>query len=138
MRIYLPHRHPPRIEMVPLLDTFFLLLAFFISSVLTMEVVRGLPVELPRAGGTRIPQENRWLITLGAGRTLQWEGELVTLERLQARLRTVPHPASVRVGIRAERRTDYEWLVQVLAAVQQAGVKSVSLLTDPDSKRDNR
>jgi len=122
--------------MIPLLDVFFLLLAFFISSVLTMETVRGLPVELPYAQGTRIPQEKRLLLTISKGGQLQMEGESVTLELLQKRLRGTLDPTSVRVGIRADRETPYEWVVQVLAAVRQAGVSRVSLLTESPGERE--
>ncbi len=136
MRIQIPHARQPRIEMIPLLDTFFLILAFFISSVITMEVVQGLPVELPHAHGTRIPQEKRLLLTISKEGQLQMEGESVTLELLQKRLRGTPDPGSVRVGIRADRATPYEWVVQVLAAVRQAGVSRVSLLTESPGKRE--
>lgn len=136
MRIQIPHARQPRIEMIPLLDVFFLLLAFFISSVLTMETVQGLSVELPYAQGSRIPQEKRLLLTISKGGQLQLERESVTLELLQKRLRGTPDPTSVRVGIRADRETPYEWVVQVLAAVRQAGVSRVSLLTESPGERE--
>ena len=38
-----------RIELIPLIDIIFLLLVFFIYSMLSMVVYRGIPVNLPAA-----------------------------------------------------------------------------------------
>lgn len=135
MKLHRAVSRSPRIEMVPLLDTFFLLLAFFISSVLTLERVRGLPVELPRAAGARLPKDDRLLVTVGAAGAIQLEAEPVTLEVLRLRLAGGGRGgAAPRVGLRADRATPYEWLVQVLAAIREAGVSQVSLLTEPGSE----
>lgn len=125
-------RRPPRIEMVPLIDAFFLILSFFISSVLTLEVVRGLPVELPSAAASSsVPKENRWVVTLGANGLLQLQGEPITLEALRQRLSSVSDPKSLQVGIRAEGKAVYERVVGVLGVVREAGVARVTLLTSP-------
>ena len=133
MNVHVPYTRKPRIEMVPLIDTFFLLLAFFISSVLTMEVVQGLPVDLPKAAGTAaLSQENRLLVTIGRSGLLQLEGEPVTVASLHDRLIVHPKRTGLRVGIRADQATPYRQLVEVLAAVRQAGVARVTLLTHPE------
>lgn len=133
MKVYLPPLRRPRIEMVPLIDSFFLLLAFFMSSILSMEAVRGLPIDLPKAGSSaKVSQENRLVITLGKGRALQWEGQPVNLELLQERLSRSPNKQKLQVGIRADRETSYEWLVQVLFVVRQTGVGRVTLMVASD------
>ncbi len=126
-------RKSPRIEMIPLIDTFFLVLAFFISAVLSMELVRGLPVELPRAGAaTPVPRENRLILTLKADGRLEMEGQPVTLKGLPDLLRqeAAARP-SLQVGIRADRLTPYERVVELLGAVKAAGVSRVALLSEP-------
>lgn len=139
MKIQMPASRHAKIEMVPLIDTFFLLLAFFISSVLTMEVVQGLPVELPREGGAahRI-EPDRILVTLTESGLLQLEGETVTREQLQLRLDHYPKKGTLRVALRADRGTAYEQVVQVLGVVQGAGVSRVSLLTQPETRSKSR
>ena len=135
MKVYLPAARRPRIEMVPLIDSFFLLLAFFMSSVLTLEVVRGLPVELPKAGeAIKLPAENRLVVTILSSGALQLEGESVSVESLRERLSAHPDRSSLRVGIRADQTVPYERLVQVLAAAQEAGVGRVTLLTAPEKR----
>ena len=135
MKVHLPTGHKPRIEMVPLIDTFFLLLAFFISSVLTLEVVRGLPVELPGEGkSSQRLDPHRLLVTITEDHVIQLEGEAVTLEQLRARLEQRPDATHLKVGLRGDRNVAYEQIVEVLGVIQGAGVHQVSLLTRPESK----
>lgn len=137
MKIQMPVSRKAKIEMVPLIDTFFLLLAFFISSVLTMDVVRGLPVDLPRdEGASQRVDPDRLFVTLTEGGIIELEGTPVTLAELSARLEIHPKRPSLRVGLRADRTVHYEQVVQVLESVQQAGVSRVSLLTRPVRPRE--
>ena len=132
MKVHLPVVRKPRIEMIPLIDTFFLLLAFFISAVITMEVVKGMPVDLPKAGaGTSVQRQGRLIVTVGQDGVVQLEGERVTLVALRERLSHHPGRSSLRVGIRADQSTSYRWLIQVLSVVREAGVERVTLLTQP-------
>ena len=46
-----------RIEMVPLVDMFFLVLVFFIYAMLSMAVHRALPVQLPASSSAELNQK---------------------------------------------------------------------------------
>jgi len=119
-----------RIEMVPLIDTFFLLLAFFISSVLSMSVLKGLPLELPSArSAERLKPENLRVITVANDGHVQLDGTAVTLKEIGARLQVTTDPATLRVAVRADRRVPAGHLVTVLGAVREAGVARVGLVT---------
>ena len=133
MKVYLPPLRRPRIEMIPLIDAFFLLLAFFMSSVLSMEVARGLPVELPKAGASSaVSQEGRRVVTVTREGRVQLDGKEVGLALLRERLFSDPKRASLQVGIRADGAADYQRVVQVLGAVRGAGVGRVLLLASPE------
>jgi biopolymer transport protein ExbD len=54
MRIRREFTRRPRIEMIPLIDVVFLLLVFFIYSMLSMTIHRGLPVNLPTASTSMV------------------------------------------------------------------------------------
>ena len=137
MKVYRPPLRRPRIEMVPLIDSFFLLLAFFMSSVLTMETVRGLPVELPKAGSAAaFSQEGRKIVTITREGRIQMDGEEVTLEGLGRRLSSDPSRESLRVGIRADEATPYRSVVEVLGVVRRGGVARVTLLTVPETGKE--
>ena len=137
MKVYRPPLRRPRIEMVPLIDSFFLLLTFFMSSVLTMEVVRGLPVELPKAGSAApLSQEGRRMVTIGREGQVQVEGETMSMEELVRRFSSDPLRESLRVGIRADEGTPYRSVVEVLGAIRRGGVARVTLMTAPESKKE--
>lgn len=122
--------------MVPLIDTFFLLLAFFISSVLTLQVARGIPLDLPKAGSSQaIPKENRLTVTIGPGEQVQLEERWMSLEQMRNQLASHPRRDSLQVGLRAEPATPYERVIEVLASVRESGIGRVTLWISPKLKQ---
>ncbi len=137
MKIGLPSRRGADIEMVPLIDTFFLLLAFFISSVLSMAVLKGLPLELPATRqAQRLKPEDLLVVTVANDGQVQLDGTAVTLEEMGALLQTTANPSTLRVAVRADRAVPTGRLVEVLSAVREAGVHRMGLVTDavPDAQ----
>ena len=123
-------RRPIRIEMVPLIDTFFLLLAFFISSVLSMSILGGLPIELPTAAhAAKLDPQELVVITLARDGTLQLNGQAAELAGLAAHLKTGFSPSTLRVAVRADREVPTGELIKVLEAVRAAGVRRAGLVT---------
>lgn len=61
-----------------------------------------------------------------------WNETLVTQAGLDARLEAaaaqVPQP---ELHIRGDRKAEYEWVLQVMAAAQRAGVLKQRFVTDP-------
>lgn len=126
---------PPRkirIEMVPLIDTFFLLLAFFISSMLSMSLLKGLPVELPNVGrAASLDQKDVVVITITREEQIQLDGESAGLQEIAGRLQARSTPAAeLRVAVRADRAVPTGRLADVLEAVRLAGVRRLGLVTD--------
>lgn len=120
-----------RIEMVPLIDSFFLLLAFFISSVLSMSMVGALPIELPRVAGTVTLEPNELLvITVARDGQLHLDGHSINLDDLTTRLKTDPRASTLRVAVRTDRLVPAGRLLEVLGAVRGAGIHHVGLVTN--------
>lgn len=137
MKIVVPSRRGADIEMVPLIDTFFLLLAFFISSVLSMSVLKGLPLELPSArSAERLKPEDLLVVTVAKDGQVQLDGAAVTLEEIGAHLQATANASILRVAVRADRTVPTGRLVEVLGTVRGAGVHRVGLVTDtaPDAQ----
>ncbi len=119
-----------RIEMVPLIDSFFLLLAFFISSMLSMSVIGGLPVELPTStNAAKFESRDLRVVTIARNEQLQLDGEPVTLDDLPARLKADPHVSTLRIAVRTDRLVPAEQLLKVLGMIRGAGVHRVGLVT---------
>lgn len=137
MKIGLPSRRGADIDMVPLIDTFFLLLAFFISSVLSMSTLKGLPLELPATRqAQQLKPEDLLVVTVAKDGQVQLDGTAVTLEQTTTRLHAASNPSALRVAVRADRAVPTGRLVEVLSAVRTAGVHRVGLVTDaaPDAQ----
>ncbi|MBI4436263.1 MAG: biopolymer transporter ExbD [Candidatus Omnitrophica bacterium] len=123
----------PRIEMVPLIDMFFLLLVFFIFGVFSMTMQEGLIVDLPAAETAVTTTEESLTITVTAEGSLFLNQEPIALNDLSGSLRQHRlRAADPLVTINADRRTAHGTVMAVLDAVRQAGLARVSFQTEGD------
>ena len=135
MRIKREFSRRPRIEMIPLIDVVFLLLVFFIYSMLSMTVHRGLPVNLPTASTSTVDRET--FITI----TLQRDGRLFVEER-EVNTRALPSllieekkkNAEVQVYLRADRDVSYQRAVEIMDLTRSAGIHKLALETQWEEK----
>ncbi len=135
MTLARPAIRKAHIEMVPLIDSFFLLLAFFISSVLSLSMIGGLPIELPSVAKTvKLDPKDLVVITVTRDRQLQLDGQAVSLSGMTARLKADPRAASLRIAVRADRLVSAGQLLEVLGAVRGAGVHRVGLIANPTAE----
>ena len=76
-----------RIEIIPLIDVIFFLLATFVLFTLALNKSNGLPVKLPdAASGEKRDPANSVTITVTAEGTLAWDKDPVTLQEFLDRL----------------------------------------------------
>lgn len=127
----------PRIEMLPLIDIVFLLLVFFIYAMLSMAVHHGLPVDLPQSGSAALETEVAISVTIQAGAgniRIFLDESPVTLEQLTGELRRKSTDTqSPEVQIFADKMIPYQELFRVLDAVQNSGLKKISLQAEQDT-----
>jgi biopolymer transport protein ExbD len=127
-------RKPPRIELIPLVDIIFLLLVFFIYSMLSMAVYRGIPVTLPKAETVESAKEQAVFITIDklgrvfVDKALVARNEL--LDRLKREQTAVPEATAI---ISADGDAPYRGFVGVLDKVRLAGFKKVSIEARPEN-----
>jgi biopolymer transport protein ExbD len=121
------------INMTPLVDVMLVLLIIFIITVPVMK--HAVNVELPRATN-EIQQTKPDTIALSvdAKGSYHWnetpiqDSELVT--RLQAEALKMPQ---ADLHIRGDKDVRYERVAQVMAAAQQAGIKKIGFITEPNN-----
>ena len=127
-----------RIEIIPLIDVIFFLLATFVLFTLSLEKISSLLVDLPRTSidGTNCgPNEIVYLQTTEAGALYWKEGdegvpELISPGELPARLLLFRQRAQVpRVLIRGDIRARFGEAVRALDEVRRAGISRVSIET---------
>jgi len=132
-------RRPPRkarIEIIPMIDTVFFLLVFFMMASLSMTVHGGIPVNLPKAAkaeAARAPVS----ISISREGVIYLEREPIEpvqlTARLQARARTEPE-----VGVVIEADTDalHGRVVDVMDAARMAGIGKMAIAVTPrEAKR---
>jgi biopolymer transport protein ExbD len=130
MRIRREFTRRPRIEMIPLIDVVFLLLVFFIYSMLSMTIHRGLPVNLPTASTSMVDKEAFITITVQQDGGLFLDDRAVDTRDLASLLmQEKQKDPDVQVYLRADKEVSYQRAVEVMDLVRSAGIHKLALET---------
>ncbi len=122
-----------RIEMLPLIDIVFLLLVFFIFTMLSMAVHRSLPIMLPTSSSAKIDKELVLSVTIKSDRTIYVDKERIAFDDLASVLRTKTASASEPgILLFADRGLSYQNLFQVLDQIRMAGIHRISLQAEAE------
>lgn len=120
-----------RIEIIPLIDVIFFLLATFILFTLSLNKSEGLAVQLPVAttGKERNP-ENTVTITVTEDGTLAWNKDPITMNEFIERLPAfrVQNP-DARILINGDERAYFTQAIYVFDQVRKAGFAKVYIET---------
>jgi biopolymer transport protein ExbD len=116
-----------RIEIIPLIDIMFFLLAAFMLVSLSMTQLHRVPIALPDAS-TGIPESKTppFQIAVDANGVTTWDSKIVTLSEITARLKAEAKPDETRVLIAADAEARHKQVLGVLNAVRDAGIERVS------------
>jgi biopolymer transport protein ExbD len=134
----LPRRNSKkaRIEIIPMIDTIFFLLVFFMISTLSMSHYSGLPVNLPKAATGQQPPSESAAVTIGADGKIAIDQQEVSGERvgdiLKARLAGNPE---LLVLINADERVEHGLVIEVMDQARQAGVGKMAIAVKPKENR---
>jgi biopolymer transport protein ExbD len=117
-----------RIEVIPLIDIMFFLLAAFMLVSLSMTHMRRVPINLPAASTSVSAKKTPpYEIAIDANGVTTWDGKIVALSEITARLESAG--AEARVMIAADENSRHRQVLAVLNAVRDAGVEKVSFET---------
>ena len=122
----IPKKHA-RIEIIPLIDIMFFLLASFMMVSLSQTHMKGIKVALPSAS---VPPPNTpkdfVSIRIGAGNAISFDGQYVTDDQVMPRLFQL-HAANpnIKVSISAEGMARHGDVITVLDEVRRAGIQKV-------------
>ncbi len=120
-----------RIEIIPLIDIIFFLLATFVMVSLSMVKNHALPVNLP-AAATGTPQDRADFaaITITAAGGVFFNKEPVTPEQLEGALRRLlaerPDP---KVFINGDSKAEFGRAIEVLDQVRRLGITKIAIET---------
>ena len=119
------------INVTPFVDVMMVLLIIFMVAAPLTTV--GVPVELPKTAATSLPseQEEPLAVTLTAEGGVQIQTTEVAETEIVPRLRAIlAERASDRVFLRADGSIPYARVVQIMGALNAAGITNIGLVTD--------
>ena len=126
-------RSPPmaEINVTPFVDVMLVLLIVFMVAAPMLTV--GVPVELPKTVARALPTEKEEPLTI----TITAEGEVMIqktqtpADQLIKKLKAISQERdSDRIFLRADGSIPYEFVVQVMGALNKGGFSNISLVTD--------
>ena len=122
-----------RIEIIPLIDIMFFLLATFVMVSLSMVKSRGIPVILPAAStGTAQEYKDHVSVSIAETGQLYLDQRELTLEQLTAELHAL-HDANdeLRVFIHGDENARLGLAIAVLDETRKLGISKVAFETRP-------
>lgn len=114
-----------RVEMLPLIDVMFLILVFFIYSIFSMSVHRGLKVNLPTARGA-LEIGDLCTITLTAENKLYLNKAEMSLEEISEKTIANWEQYQNPVLIKADKTAEIGRGIKLLGLLKAGGVERVS------------
>jgi len=129
MKLNISEERRPLIDMIPLIDSVFLVLIVFIYSFLSMTVHRGFVVNLPKTVvSERLEEPDFISVTVKQDGAVFFNKEEVTDEELALRLlESARADAETKVYVNADEGVIHRRVIAVLESARQAGLKQVAL-----------
>jgi biopolymer transport protein ExbD len=121
-----------RIEIIPLIDVIFFLLATFVLFTLSLNKIQSVPVNLPQASATapKDQEDTSVVIQLSDGDAAFWNKEPISFSEIASRLATYKANTAIpRVLVTGDDRARYGQVIRVLDEVRLAGIPTVTIET---------
>lgn len=125
-----------RIEIVPLIDIIFFLLATFVMVSLSMVKNKGIPVNLPVASSGEAQDRQEFVsITVTEDGALFYNKEATTIEELPNLIASLKSSVQdPRVFINGDEKADLGRAIAVLDELRRGGITKVAIETKPRQK----
>jgi biopolymer transport protein ExbD len=134
MRIQRRSPKKARIEIIPMIDTIFFLLVFFMISTLSMSQFKGMPVNLPKAAsGQQAPAESAAISIDREGRLNRQAIDKSLLgESLKQQLAKNP---DLLVVINADDAVEHGRVVEVMDIARDANAAKMAIAVKPKEQK---
>lgn len=123
----------PRIEMMPLIDSFFLILVYFIYAFLSMSVHRGVPLSLPKAA-TAVEQKLEHVgISITKEGAIFLNKQKVTKDELSSALHAMKSSFEDQKNylyIYGDKAASHGTVIEIFDLVRKAGIKKIFIETE--------
>ena len=123
------------INVTPLVDVMLVLLIIFMVTAPLIQ--QGVKVDLPeaRAQPMETKEESKLVLSAKADQSLYIGDAPVSLDELEEKLKHNPKAqADKEIYLHADKSLPYGFVVEVMAAVQRAGIPAMGMVTDPGER----
>lgn len=135
MRLPAFAKKKPRIEIIPMIDTMFFLLVFFMIATLAMTIQHGMPVSLPTAESSTDKIAEHVSLTLTREGRLYYNKEAITIQELEIRLANLRQSSSEpSLLINADEQVPHGRVIKVMDLIRLSGITSMGIATKPSSE----
>jgi biopolymer transport protein ExbD len=125
-----------RIEIIPMIDTIFFLLVFFMISTLSMSRYSGVPVNLPKAATGQQPASESAAVTITPDGKVYIDKQEIPRDNIRTVLQQrISVNAELLVLINADERVEHGRVVDVMDIARQAGVTKMVIAVKPKDAR---
>jgi biopolymer transport protein ExbD len=136
MRIQRRSIKKARIEIIPMIDTIFFLLVFFMISTLSMSQFKGMPVNLPKAAaGQQAPAESAAITIDKEGRLFLNQQAIDQASLGDALRQELTKNAEMLVVINADDGVQHGQVVEVMDIARGANVAKIAIAVKPKEQK---
>ena len=132
------------INVVPFIDVMLVLLVIFVITAPLL--TQGVKVELPKTDAKAVAEQNKEPIIVTVDSSGQFYLNLAEKPQQPITARTLDHLVREEMSrnnaqserpvlVRGDKRVDYGKVMEAMVLLQQAGAKSVGLITEPQAKK---
>ena len=118
--------------MTPMIDMVFLLLVFFMTVSTLAQADRQVELELPESASSDVPNDlsDRGTISIDATGQIYMGSIPQTLQEMQRLLKkSLTENSELRIHLRADRTTEYQYIKEALRACAEVGAYEVIYAT---------
>ena len=132
IKIKIPNRKKARIEIIPLIDVIFFLLATFVLFTLSLNRIQSVPVDLP-VPSMKPPDskvDDTVTIQISGEGTVFWNREAIDMGELPSRIAYYKSQnQDPRIMVAGDEKARFGAMVVVLDEIRKAGIEKFSVET---------
>jgi biopolymer transport protein ExbD len=119
-----------RIEIIPMIDVMFFLLATFIIASLSMQKIDALKVDLTQGKADKSQVEDKIAFTITHNGEVFLQKELISLDEIYARITNLNNQQKQLVVISCDKEAKQGIMMEVMLRAKAAGVLNFSIVTN--------
>jgi TolR protein len=119
------------INVTPLVDVMLVLLIIFMVTAPLLQ--QGIDVNLPKAKGKDLPQQERVTLVIKRDGRIYMNDNPVSMDEMKKRLEVISR-LNPEVYLKADKDVPYGLVVEVMGEVKESGIERLGMVTEPAIK----